>query len=106
MKIELIEHKLEKKTHFGTIMKSLNQHIVLIENDEGKMAHCGYVGVNAFLPLCGFPVELVEEVANECERQLGRKLDRVAPPPSLKQIAMLIAEQRADDAEEEEEDEA
>lgn len=95
MKIELIEQNVPKKTVWGTVEKSLNQHIVLIENDEKKMVQCGYVGVNSFLPLSGFPQELCEEVAVECSKQLDRKVAAGIAPPSLTQLAMMIAESKA-----------
>lgn len=94
MKIELIEHKVPKKTMFGTIQKSLNQHIVLIENsDTNKMVQCGYVGATHFLPLSGFPQELCEEVAAECSKQLGKPVAAGEAPPSLDKIAEMIADQ-------------
>ena len=105
MKIELREHTVPKKTLWGIVDRSLNQHIVLIETDEGKMKQCGYVGVNAFLPLSGFPIELVGPVADECERQLNRKLERIAPPPSFAQMAEMIAKQQMDESLTDEEDE-
>lgn len=96
MKIELKEHTVPKKTLWGTVQRSLNQHIVLIDVEQpdgtSKMVQCGYVGATAFLPLCGFPVELVEPVTRECEKQLGRKLDSAAPPPSLRQIQQMVAD--------------
>ena len=103
MKIELKEHTVEKKTHWGTVTKSLNQHVVMIENDNGEMRQCGYVGTSAFLPLTGFPAELVGPVADECEKQLGRKLDRVDPPPSFRQMAEMIAAQRESEQQEDDE---
>lgn len=95
MKIQLQEHTCEKQTQWGAVTQSLNQHKVFIETDEGKLAQCGYVGVKDFLPLCGFPKELVEPVRAECEKQLNRKLGSVDPPPSFTQIAEMIAVQQA-----------
>lgn len=108
MKIELIEHKVPKKTNFGTVQKSLNQHIVLIENnDTGKMVQCGYVGDTHFLPLSGFPQELCEEVAAECSKQLVKPVAAGEAPPSLEKIAQMIADQTKvePEAEESEDDE-
>jgi hypothetical protein len=90
MEVQLEEDVCKKKTAWGVVERSLGQHIVRIKNDEGKFVHCGYVGEKAFLPLCGFPAELVDEVANACEKQLGRKLERTSPPPSLSQIAEML----------------
>ena len=105
MKIELIEHKVPKKTNFGTVHKSLNQHIVLIENlDTEKMVQCGYVGATHFLPLSGFPEELCEEVAAECAKQLGKPVAAGEAPPSLDKIAEMIADQNKLEPEAESED--
>lgn len=105
MKIELREHTVPKKTHWGTVQKSLNQHIVLIENDETKtMVQCGYVGATAFLPLAGFPQELCAEVAAECSKQLGKPVSAGEAPPSLTKLAEMIAEQTNGDEPDESED--
>ncbi len=109
MKIELKEHKVPKKTAWGTVEKSLNQHIVLIENDETKqMIQCGYVGATHFLPLSGFPQELCEAVAAECEKQLGKPVAAGIAPPSLEQIAEMISSGKieADDSEDSDEGDA
>ena len=91
MKIEVREHTVPKKTLWGTVEKSLNQHIVLIENsDTGEMVQCGYVGDTAFLPLSGFPQELCQDVADECTKLLGKPVAAGTAPPSLKQIAEMI----------------
>ena len=92
MKIELKEHTVPKKTAWGTIQKSLNQQIVLIENEETKqMVQCGYVGTTHFLPLSGFPPELSVPGAAECAKILGRPVDAGIAPPSLDKIAEMIA---------------
>jgi hypothetical protein len=103
MKIELREHTVPKKTHWGTVEKSLNQHIVLIENDATKqMVQCGYVGETAFLPLAGFPQELCEKVAAECSKQLGKPVSAGEAPPSLTKLAEMIASQtKSDEADDE-----
>jgi hypothetical protein len=94
MKLLIKEHTVPKKTQWGTVEKSLNQHIVFIENDETKqMMQCGYVGATAFLPLAGFPQELCEEVAAECSKQLGKPVSAGQAPPSLNKLAEMIAEQ-------------
>lgn len=97
MKVKLTKHTVEKKTDFGPITKSLNQHLVHVENVNGVFQHVGYVGVNAFLPLAGFPKELCGEVTSECERQLGRKLQSVAPPPSMAQLAQQMQKDTEDE---------
>ena len=105
MKIELREHTVPKKTHWGTVEKSLNQHIVLIENDATKqMVQCGYVGETAFLPLSGFPQELCEAVANECSKQLGKPVAAGVAPPSLARLAEMIADQNTSEPDDETED--
>jgi len=102
MKIELREHTVPKKTHWGTVEKSLNQHIVLIENDATKqMVQCGYVGETAFLPLSGFPQELCEAVAAECSKQLGKPVAAGVAPPSLTKLAEMIADQNPSEPDDE-----
>ena len=98
MKIELKEHTVPKKTAWGTVQKSLNQHIVLIENDETKqMVQCGYVGATHFLPLSGFPQELCDLVAAECTKILGKPVAAGIAPPSLDEIAEMIAAGKSPD---------
>lgn len=98
MKIELKEHTVPKKTAWGTVQKSLNQHIVLIENDETKqMVQCGYVGATHFLPLSGFPQELCDLVASECTKILGKPVAAGIAPPSLDEIAEMIAAGKSPD---------
>lgn len=91
IEVQVEEQKCKKETAWGVVERSLGQHIVRIKNEEGKFVHCGYVGTKAFLPLSGFPAELVEDVCKACEKELGRTLERVAPPPSLKQIAEMTS---------------
>ncbi len=90
IEVQVEEQKCKKETAWGVVERSLSQHVVRVKNEKGEFVQCGYVGVKAFLPLAGFPVELVNEVADACEKLLDRKLDRVAPPPSLKQIAEML----------------
>lgn len=102
MEVKLIEHTVPKKTQWGTVQKSLNQHYVLLLNEEtGKFTQCGFVGPVAFQPLCGFPPEMVDEVTKLCEQQLGRQLVGSAPPVSMEQIA--AAEQAQDEFEDDDE---
>ena len=81
--LKLEEHVVDKETQYGTVRRSLNQHKVYLLNDEnGKYTHCGFVGVTHFLPLSGFPPELLEDVTRECSRQLGREVLSGKPPLS------------------------
>jgi len=89
VEVQVVEHIVPKETHWGVVDKSLNQHIVRVK-DGDKFVMCGYIGTKAFLPLSGFPKELVDEVADECEKLLNRKIERIAPPPSLTQIAEML----------------
>lgn len=92
MKVDCTEMFVPKKTIYGTVQRSLNQHKVWVFNDDtGRMVHCGYVGVSAFLPLSGFPKELLEDVTRECEEILGRKLTAEQPPPSQSQIDLMMS---------------
>ena len=104
--IRLEEHTVPKETPHGTVQRSLNQHKVYILNDEtGKYTHCGFVGVHAFLPLAGFPRELLEDVTEECKKQLGRELFAGKPPLSARQLQEKIDSQIANDEESEFDDE-
>lgn len=96
VEIQLEEHTVPKKTAWGTVQKSLNQHIVRIKNDDGKFVQCGYVGVKDFLPLSGFPQELCKAVAQECSKQLNREVGFQNPPPSIAEIEAM-ANQEAND---------
>lgn len=98
VELQVVEHTVPKTTRWGTVQKSLNQHIVRIKNDEGLFVHCGYVGVSDFLPLSGFPRELCEEVAAVCSKELNRKVGFQNPPPSITEInAMAAAQESSDD---------
>ena len=103
VKIELRPHTVPKKTPWGTIDKSLNQHIVLLKNqDSGQFVQCGYVGDTAFLPLSGFPQELCDEVAAECAKQLGKEVAAGIAPPGLNELVELVNSQvDAEEAEDE-----
>jgi hypothetical protein len=87
MEIKLEEHTVPKITRWGTVQRSLNQHIVSIKTDDSaKWLHCGYVGTSAFLPLSGFPNELVPDVARLCGEHLGRDVSYVNAPPTMAEI--------------------
>jgi hypothetical protein len=110
MKIELREHKVPKRTHWGTFEKSLGQYYAYIENSEnGLMTQCGHVapviGPTAkFLPLAGFPQELCKEYATECSKLLDKPVAAGEAPPSLDKIAEIIADQTKVEPETESED--
>jgi hypothetical protein len=80
-------------------MRSLNQHKVFVEKEDGQMVHCGYIGDAAFLPLSGFPGELSTEIAKYATEQLGRPIGTVDAPPSLSAIQQ-IAEKQTDEGDE------
>ena len=97
MKVELVEHKAKKKTRYGKIEKSLNQYIVMMQRDDMPHAiQVGYFGTQKdakFLPLCGFPDELADEVCKgiqewlaENKDQYDKKPDAVPAPPSDSQV--------------------
>ena len=103
MKIELTEHKVPKKSKWGTVDRSLKQHIVHVLNDDtGKMVQAGYIGDTHFLPLPGFPAEYVDEVAAYATEQLGRPIAGTQPPPTLDEVARMIAETKAADEDDDE----
>lgn len=92
MKITVEEHKVVKNTQWGPVEQSLGQHRVFVNG-----SHAGYVGVTHFLPLCGFPQELVEPVAAECSKLLGKPVQCGDAPPSVNQlVSMLEAASGAD----------
>lgn len=93
MKIELEEHKVPKQTRFATVMRSLNQHKVFIENEAKEMIHCGYIGVTHFLPLAGFPNELCAEVAELAGKKLNRTIGTIDAPPSIAQVNAIAQQQ-------------
>lgn len=97
MNIKLEEHKVPKQTRFATVMRSLNQHKVFIENEAKEMVHCGYIGVTHFLPLSGFPSELCAEVAEQAGKILNRTIGTVEPPPSITKINELAEQQEESD---------
>lgn len=85
MEVKLQEHTVTKQTQWGPVEKSLNQHKVFV---NGMLA--GYVGVTHFLPLCGFPQELVEKVAGECSKVLGKPVLCGEAPPSVNQLVSML----------------
>lgn len=90
MRITIKEHTIPEQTHWGTVNKSLNQHIVSMEVD-GIEKQCGYVSsTNVFMPLCGFPAELVDIVATKCTEALGVTVTSTPPPPSIAQVQAII----------------
>lgn len=91
MELRIEEHVLLKQTDFGPVEKKLNQHKVFLKNTAGEWRHVGYVGTRAFLPLSGFPPELVASVSDACAKELGRKLESVSPPPSKREIEALAS---------------
>lgn len=100
LEVKLERHTGIKETPYGPVVQDMNQDKVYVLNDEtGKFTHCGFVGVHAFLPLCGFPQELVEAVTAECERQLGRPLSRGDVPLTFQEIQDVVSGDTDDDSE-------
>jgi hypothetical protein len=101
MQIQLRPHVSPEKTPWGTVGKSLNQDIVLIQNqDTGEFVQCGYVGDTHFLPLAGFPQELCDSVAAECSKKLGKPVSAGMAPPSLEELTEFL-NSKADEGEDE-----
>lgn len=91
MQVKVAEHTVPKVTRWGTVNRSLNQHLVWIKNDDSdQWIHCGYVGTTAFLPLSGFPQELVPDVAAKCGELLGRDVSFVNAPPTMAEIQTAL----------------
>jgi hypothetical protein len=98
MEIKLVEHKIKETTPWGVVEKSLNQHIVLLKNeDSGQFVQCGYVGDTAFLPLSGFPQEACEQVAKLCEDQLGKPVSAGFAPPGIEELAAYLSKEDDDE---------
>ena len=101
MEIELRPHVSPEKTHWGTVSKSLNQDIVLIQNiDNGEFVQCGYVGDTHFLPLAGFPQELCDAVAAKCSEKLGKPVTAGVAPPSLEELTEFLNSKADEDGDE------
>lgn len=102
MEIRLVEQTADKTTSWGVIQKSLKQHVVMLLNeDNGKFTQCGYVGTTHFLPLAGFPQELVDDVAALCSQQLNRDVQSGRAPLSYSQLAEKLEQHNAPDEEDE-----
>jgi hypothetical protein len=78
MRVELVEHKVPKKTVLGTVEKSLNQWLVLAGADDGQMKQIGVLGMHKGAKLLATCVDLEPEqvaaVAQACSEELGRKV--------------------------------
>lgn len=91
MQIKLEPHVSREKTPWGTIEKSLNQHIVSVLNeDTNQFVQCGYVGDTHFLPLAGFPQEACSVVAALCSEQLQKPVEAGMAPPGLDQLVQIV----------------
>jgi hypothetical protein len=91
VEVQLRPHTVPKKTPWGVVEKSLNQHIVLLKNQEiGEFVQCGYVGDTTFLPLAGFPQELCEPVAAACSKHLGKPVAAGIAPPGLSELVEIV----------------
>jgi hypothetical protein len=98
MELKLIEHVVPEATAWGVINKSLNQHIVMLKNeDTGEFVQCGYVGKTSFLPLSGFPQSACEQVASECSKILNRKVLAGNAPPGLEELAAMTNREQDED---------
>lgn len=85
MNIRFEEHFVEKPTQWGVVKRSLNQHIVYVNDMEA-----GIVGKTAFMPRVGFPREWVDAVAQAATKELGRLIVGTEPPPSMAQLAVIL----------------
>lgn len=85
MNVTVREHTVDKNTTWGVVKQSLNQHMVFVNDNLA-----GYVGVTHFLPLCGFPKEMVADVAKQCSELLGKDVQCGDPPPSVNQLLNML----------------
>ena len=86
MEVALEEHKVKKKTRWGSVERSLNQHIVYVVNDAGEKVQAGYIGTHKgakFCPLAGFPQELAKAVCDAIAEQRGGGTIKSAAAPAI-----------------------
>jgi len=84
IKLRLDDFVIPKKTHYGTVMRSMGQDKVYIWNDDtDNWTHCGYFTheTHIFLPLVGVPKELVPAIAEECGKQKSVEAKHVDSMP-------------------------
>jgi hypothetical protein len=84
MQVELVEHTLPKRTREGLEQRSLNQWLVFASYGEGSRYRVGVLGMHEgakFLPTTvDLSPEEAKEIAEECQRMLGRRVDYQNPP--------------------------
>lgn len=91
-----------KKVGNLTVKRSVKQDYVDIETEDGKKQTWGYVssipGLDTFLPLSGFPMELTAEVQRQINELRGYKEGEGPKPPQMVANGRTAAEQEADAA--------
>lgn len=100
IKIQLIEFTVPKKTHYGTVERSMGQDKVYVWNDDtNNWTHCGYLthNTNVFLPLVGVPKELVPAIAEQCAKEKSVQVKHVESVPLEEPVEDFIEEEWSDD---------
>lgn len=104
--VELEPHTIRQTRRGLTVTKELNQKKVFIVTADSRTlwGYCHSEPAQArFLPLSGFPAELVAEVQRQINLQNGFD-DKDGPqPPAILFTGRTAAEQRQDDQQEVEE---
>jgi len=101
-KVVLKPFTVEETIGNVTVTKSLNQDIVIIVTAQGQQSwgYCPTVpGHGTFLPLSGFPMELVGEV----QRQINEIRGENFAPPEMIESGPTAAEEQAESETDEEE---
>jgi hypothetical protein len=106
--VKLVPMTVPKVVGNLVVQKSLNQDRVDIFNEKGEGATWGYCptveGHGTFLPLSGFPKELVGEVQRQINILRGFKDGEGPPPPQMIETGRTAAQQAAEAQEAEAQD--
>jgi hypothetical protein len=98
--VKLVPMTVPKVVGNLVVQKSLNQDRVDIYNERGDGATWGYCptveGHGTFLPLSGFPKELVGEVQRQINEIRGFAAGEGPPPPQMLVTGRTAAEQAAE----------
>lgn len=101
-------HVIEQRQGNLTVTKSLNQDLVIIEQN-GKRQHWGYVPSveghhGYFMPLSGFPKEHVAEVQRQINKLRGFAEGEGPPAPIVVDPGPTAAEQMSEEQSEDEDE--
>lgn len=105
--VVLVPHEVKQKVKNVTVTKSLQQDQVYIVTTDGRQLW-GYCPTDekrgGFLPLSGFPKELVPEVQKQINHLRGYKAGEGPEPPVILETGRTAQEQRQDSESNEDED--